>query len=356
MPKLDNNISNQENPYTLANTLANVKSSSESLRNEDTAKTELNKNFEQEISDLSKAPENENFKVEEKTKKKSEGALAKFFNFLADKAVLWTTSVSAGLNVISAPLRAMPEQSMIKQFINKLSMWATRAHLFVYGLGGIKTSGIDNKNPLWLASFIMESWLGIDSKSKVDDVYLKRGYPTGLDIIPPGLEKYLQKQGHHGSKFKTWTEGFTLTGKAFMALFKDIPKNPSILWKKKDGHLMILSSLMVIIGSTVGLTVNRKVGSLTRDIGGMIGDLALYLKEKSFGMSGFFYLAGSIVDLIGSAMDKGAAQLLGISNSKIADGLHKGLKELALALDRIGQFWFLRGTQGRDSVSGGAAA
>ena len=289
----------------------------------------------EKIKELNSADQ-DNEKTEE------ENIFSAFASFLSKTGIKITTFSSIALNLISAPLRVVSGDNPIKNFVNKISMFATRAHLAVYSLAGIN-SAVKQKNPFWLFSFAAE--MLISFMGNLRNIYEARGLATAADQIPAAMETLLGT-----TKFGSFSEGASKTFGALKQTYQEIFKNPSLLFSQKnERHILTAASTFMALGGVFGLTVNDKIGGTIRDVSGMFGDVGLALKkDKTAKLSGYSYLFGSVVDLIARGFTNVISVFFPPSIRNVFERARNGLHELAIALDRMGQFLFLTYIQDKE--------
>lgn len=263
--------------------------------------------------------------------------------FIDEKIVLFTTVSSVLLNFISAPIRLFDDENPIKKIINNVSMAFTKSHLLSYACSGMMTAW-EQKNPFLLFSFFTE---GLSSIFDVRRIYLFRGIATGIDgAISAVKERYEKENPGEKYEFKTINESFDYTWNKLKEITKEITENPAILKKLKGEHTLVSSSMLMILGSIFGLTVNDRIGGSARDVFGGINDFGFTKLDNPTGRTaGFFYLMGTAKDFLARFFSEKSAKFFGIEEvdkfKKFRDFFH----ELALGFDRIGQYFFLRYNQ-----------
>lgn len=258
-------------------------------------------------------------------KKKEKTFVKMFFDFISNTVLKYTTGFSALLNVTSAAVRTIKEDSKLQRGINIASLLATKKHLLTYAASGIQNA-FETKNPILLVAFVWESFASLISG--VNNLYLLRAPGPALDQLPTALKAMTEK--YFGSdKFETFGEGWQKSWHCIKEMTKEIFKNPSNLWKKQDQHLILFASAMTIASSALGVFVNEKVFGSLRDLFGCFGDWGLFVtKSDTAKKSGFFYLCGSLLDCV--------ARFFKVENIRSA------WHEISIALDRIGQYFFIK--------------
>ncbi len=272
-----------------------------------------------------------------KNEKEDKSLFKTISNFISSKGVFFTTFVATALNVISAPIRALNIESPLKSLLNKASMFASKAHLLTYAFSGIE-SARDENNPILLFSFFLE---GVSACiSNVRNLYLMRGIATALDALPSAFEDH-----SIGRKFSSYGECFTKSMATWKTIIKEFFEDPTVVFTKNKGHLLGISSIITIIGSILGLTVNDKLGTI-RDISGALGDVGLAMKKnKTIKASGFSYLFGSFMDGIARIFSRSTAKFFSDDLGQTFENIRNTFHEFAIALDRLGQYLFLRYNQ-----------
>lgn len=246
------------------------------------------------------------------------------------KSLLPITSFgSVAINLISAPVRLYKDENPLKKLINKVSMFATKSHLLTYAASGINNA-VKSKNPLLLFSFAVE---GMSALFDLRKIYLFRGIASGIDGAVAGIQDRYKNQGKE-TDHSSFSESFKDYFSEIKTVTKEFFDSPYETLTRSDGvHKGVISSWGMIFGSIFGLGVNDTVGAGLRDATGAINDYSLIeYKSRKAQKAGGFYLSGSIIDFV--------AHTCGFNeNSKpFRDVFH----EIAIALDRIGQFWFMR--------------
>ena len=250
-------------------------------------------------------------------------------DLVSKKLLKFTTAASVVVNLISAPVRLYDDENPLKKIINHISMIATKSHLLTYAASGLNNA-IKDKNPFLLFSFAIE---GLSAMFGIRKIYLFRGIASGVDGAIAGVQNRYKEQGKAASH-----DNFVDSFKDYFGEIKNITKeffaDPLQTLFRNDGvHKGIMSSWLMILGSFFGLTVNDSIGAGFRDGAGAINDYSLIEYEsKTAKTSGAFYLSGSIFDF--------AAHLFGM-NDKYKP-FRNVFHEVAIALDRVGQYLFLR--------------
>lgn len=258
-------------------------------------------------------------------------------NFITGNGVAITTFVSTALNIVSAPLRiAKADQSKLSDKFNKVSMFATKTHLIALAFSGIKAA-IDEKNPLLVASYIAEGMCAL--AGNVRDLYLMRGLATALDPLSGAFAHKI------GRGFKSFGECTVKSWDAFSEMIKEILQDPLVIFKEQKGHDIVVSSIVTFCSSLYGLFVNDKVGGTMRDLSGALSDIGVYrLPSDKAQVAGISYIAGSVFDCIARFFSHDTAKLFSPDRKlgNVFEGLRNTMHEIGIALDRIGQFLFLR--------------
>ncbi len=238
-----------------------------------------------------------------------------------------TTFISVGFNLISAFFRLFGKNNPIVKLLNKLSLNVTRIHQIGYGLSGIGTA-LAKKNLFYLFSFGSEIAVAF---AKLRNMYLWKGLPSSLDIVPSCIKKYTKDE------FESFSESIPKTLDGIWKTMKEALMNWRIMLKPESlvKQWPIIGAALSILGIAIGVTVHEKIGSGIRDIGAVLNDCGLLFNESATAKkSGRYYIGGSSIDfaanLVGKKDDTG---VLG----NIKDSLH----ELSLASDRLGQKNFL---------------
>ena len=268
-------------------------------------------------------------KAKEEPKKKSESMHDFFKEFISQKLLKLTTLASVAVNLISAPVRLYDDDNPLKKLINKISMFLTKSHLLTYSASGLNNA-IKEKNPFLLFSFAVE---GLSALFGLRQIYLFRGIASGVDGAIAGIQDRSKHQGK-SLKHNNYVDSFKDYFNEIMKVTKEFFANPMQTLTRSDGvHKGVMSSWLMIIGSFFGLTVNDSIGAGFRDGAGAVNDYSLIEYESTKAKtSGAFYLSGSIFDF--------AAHLFGMSDKykQFRNVFH----EVAIALDRVGQYLFLR--------------
>ena len=165
----------------------------------------------------------------EKTK---EPGLSTFKEFLTKPLVTFTTTLSAGLNIISAPTRLFNDDNPLKQLINKISMFSTKVHLLAYSAAGL-VAAHDQKNPLYIFSNIIE---GLAAVLGLRNIYLFRGIGTGVDGMVIGI-KDKDKKINYNSYLEGWTHSIGVIKNVFKEFFHKLTTDPLSLRKIKGNDL-----------------------------------------------------------------------------------------------------------------------
>jgi hypothetical protein len=263
--------------------------------------------------------------------------------FISQGLITFTTLSSAVINMISAPIRLFDDNNPIKKIINQISMFFTKLHLGAYSVAGL-ISATEQKNPFLVFSFFTE---GVAAFMGLRNIYLFRGIATGIDGAVAGIKDKYKK-----STFTSYAEGWKHSIDAVKTSFNEFRTSLSkgIGHVKLDGNdIAIFASLIASCGGIMGMTINEKVGGLLRDVAGAVGDYGIFkLDNPTARSAGFFYLAGSILDIAARIFNKGIASILGVKNSNAFERLRDAFHECAIAFDRAGQFFFLRYNQQND--------
>lgn len=261
-------------------------------------------------------------------------------NTVGKKAILYTTASSAIINLISAPCRLLPDSNPLKNIINKLSMLFTRGHLLTYASAGIHAAW-KQRNPFLLFSFAME---GVAAFLKLRGIYLFRGIATGLDGAITAIKDRFKKVS-----YSSFSEGWTHNWNASKTMFKEISENWSRL--KEGSYVAFVGSLAAAVSAIAGMTIHDSIG-VARDFLGALGDYGLCGFDHMLARrSGFSYLAGSVLDFVARLFNRGLASILGVKDINSFEKIRDGLHECAIALDRVGQYFFLKYNQELDLKS-----
>ncbi|MDA1020175.1 MAG: hypothetical protein O2962_01335 [Cyanobacteria bacterium] len=261
--------------------------------------------------------------------------------FIEEPLVKFTTISSVALNLLSAPVRLFSDDNPLKKIINHISMLSTKLHLLAYSAAGL-FSATEQKNPLLIFSYLTE---GLAAVFKLGNIYLFRGIATGIDGMVAGI-KDKDKRSHYQSYAEGWNHSWGLIKDVFQKTLRQLIKTPLELRKMDGDDLAIFSSGIASIGGLLGMTVHEKIGATVRDIAGVGGDYGLArMDSQNASKSGYFYLAGSILDYSARIFNKGIAKLLNVDNTNAFDKIKAAFLEAAIAFDKIGQFFFLRYNQ-----------
>lgn len=296
------------------------------------------------IEALAQTTANSNHKPIEKIKTTA-SIFDKVLDFISNEMVKYTTIGSMAINFLSAPTRLV-EKGPIKDILNKISMIATKTHLLTYATAGVQ-SAVKQKNPFLVFSFAIE---GVTALMKLSQIYLFRGLATGIDGAMASLKDRYKK-----ASFKSMKEGFSHNWMGIREVVKETLTNPKLLLDAKGNHLGVVSGFFMALGSIFGVSVNEKIGGAVRDISGGLNDWGVYqIEDKDAKKSGFFYITGTIVDFIARVFNDPLANILGITEHSAFKRLKDMFHELAIALDRAGQYYFLRYNQ-KDDLKAKAA-
>lgn len=269
---------------------------------------------------------------------KEPGLLSALTKFITDKGIQITTFVSSALNIISAPIRALNIESPLKKWINHASMLASKTHLLTYAFSGLEAA-IRDKNLLLITSFLIEGFSAVFSN--VRNLYLMRGIATALDQLPGAFADHSLGGRNFDSYFGGLMKSFSAWGKILSEFIQD----PSIALREQKGHMLGVSSVFMIIGSLFGLGVNDKIGGSIRDLFGALGDIGLTrTRHRDAQIGGWSYLFGSFFDFIARFFSSTTAKMFSGTRDigKTFEGMRNAFHEIAIALDRFGQFFFLR--------------
>ncbi len=236
---------------------------------------------------------------------KQENALK---NFISHELITFTTCTSALINMISAPVHLFDENNPLKKIINQISMCFTKLHLGAYSVAGL-ISSIEQKNPLLVFSFFTE---GVAAFLGLRSIYLFRGIATGIDGAAAGI-----KDKHKKSHFSSYAEGWQHSTQAIKDTFKEFlykfSKDPTHLFKLNGSDIAIFASLLAACGGVIGMTIHEKIGAAMRDVFGAVGDYGIFKLDNPIAKkSGFFYWAGSVLDLSARIFNKGMASFIGV--------------------------------------------
>ncbi len=266
-----------------------------------------------------------------------------FINTLDKKVMPFTAFGSALVNFISAPSRLFDDSNQLKKIINKISMLGTKLHLALYGAIGMWTAH-EQKNPLLLISFGVEC---LSSLFDLRKIYLFRGIATGIDgAVGAFKDRFEDRNPGKDFKHKDYKEGWKTNLTLFKEIFKEIKENPIKVAKLEGAPTLVASSILMVIGSVFGLTVNDKIGASIRDIFGGFNDFGLtQLENKTARKAGGFYLLGTFKDLIARFFTEKNAKIFGVTEVEKFKRGRDAMHELALGFDRIGQYYFLRFNQ-----------
>lgn len=262
--------------------------------------------------------------------------------FIEKPLIKATTISSAAINLLSAPVRLFDDDNPLKKIINQISMFFTKAHLLTYSVAGL-FSAIEQKNPLLVFSYITE---GLAAVLNLGNIYLFRGIATGVDGMVAGI-KDKDKRSHYQSYTEGWQHSVTVIKQVFSTAFEKLMTKPfKESFNMESDDLAIIASGLASLGGLFGMTVHEKSGAAVRDLMGAGGDYGLAkMDSPNASRSGFFYLAGSILDFSARIFNKGIAKLLNIQNIGAFAKIKDAFLEAAIAFDRIGQFFFLRYNQ-----------
>lgn len=263
-------------------------------------------------------------------------------NYISKHILPITTIAGVITNLLSAPIRLFDDDNPLKKLINNFSMLMTRTHqLSVSGSGLLMAA--EQKNPFLIFSYLTEGLAALPLLN-IRNIYLFRGIATGVDGAVAGVKDRLKRMNpNQDFSFKSFQEGFKFTWEKMVEITKEFIQNPAIL-KKLDGeHTLVSSSIMMVLGSIFGLTVNDKVGGSIRDFFGGINDFGLtQVKESTGRKAGGFYLMGTAKDFLARFFNENTAAMLGINEVAKFMRFRDLFHELALAFDRVGQFFFQR--------------
>lgn len=261
--------------------------------------------------------------------------------FVEKPLVEFTSKSSAALNLLSAPMRLFNDDNPFKKAVNHISMFSTKLHLLTYSAAGL-FSAIEQKNPLLVFSYITE---GLAAVLKLGNIYLFRGIATGIDGMVAGI-KDKDKRSHYQSYSEGWNHSTSIIKNVFKTYCNKLITKPTELFKMDSDDLAIVSSGIASLGGIFGMAAHEKSGASVRDLAGLGGDYGLYkMDSANASKSGFFYLAGSILDLSARIFNKGIAKLLNVTNLDAFSKIKEAFMEAAIAFDKIGQLYFLRYNQ-----------
>lgn len=254
---------------------------------------------------------------------------------LSKEWIFYTTTVSACVNFVSAPIRLLDDKNPLKRIINALSMLATKIHLGIYSLSGMLTA-FEQRNPYTLFSFLTE---GLACCFGLSKIYLFRGLATGVDGSVTGINDRVKKT--HFESFAESGKYYAETCLKIAKEFFDTPKSFFDFDNSLSGCLV--SSFFMVFGAIFGMTAHEKTGGFIRDVFGAVNDYAIFkLNHPIAKKSGFFYWAGSLFDIAARVFSESIANLLEIKGVSKFTRFKDFLHEIAIALDRIGQYHLLR--------------
>ena len=261
--------------------------------------------------------------------------------FVEKPLVKFTTIGSVALNLLSAPVRLFSDDNPLKKIINHVSMLSTKLHLLAYSAAGL-FSATEQKNPLLVFSYLTE---GLAAVFKLGNIYLFRGIATGIDGMVAGI-KDKAKRSHYESYAEGWNHSWGLIKDVFQTTLGQLITKPLELRKMDGDDLAIFASGIASLGGVFGMTVHEKIGATVRDLAGVGGDYGLArMDSQNASKSGYFYLAGRILDYSARIFNKGIAKLLNVDNTNAFDKIKAAFLEAAIAFDKIGQYFFLRYNQ-----------
>lgn len=269
-------------------------------------------------------------------------------NFVSKQILPWTTIAAVVTNLLSAPIRLFGDDNPLKKLINNISMMMTRIHQLSVSCSGLIMAATQ-KNPFLIFSYLTEGLAALPLLN-IRNIYLFRGIATGVDGAVAGVKDRLKKiNPSHEFSFNSYKEGLKFTWDKMVEITKEFIQNPAIL-KKLDGeHTLVSSSIMMILGSIFGLTVNDKIGGSIRDFFGGVNDFGLtQVKESTGRKAGGFYLMGTAKDFLARFFNEKTANLFGINEVTKFLRFRDFFHELALAFDRVGQFFFQRHLEGNE--------
>ncbi len=286
-------------------------------------------------------PLSEELQVATIDKKSFKEKLDPVIDFVFNDLLKYTTCSSVAANLVSAPLYfLLNETNPIKKIINSISMFLTKLHLAAYSTSGLKMA-IENKNPLFVFSYAVEALAALFG---LRQIYLFRGIASGIDGMAAVVANSRLKQ----QVFSSYKESWNKLSKGIWDVTKEVFQDPQKLFNKDGVHKGVISGYLMSLGALFGMTVNDYMGSTTRDLAGGVNDYALTEDETSpiLRKSGWYYLAGTVFDLASRWIFNDYLAKL-VPNSyrdsfiKMRDTFH----ELAIAGDRVGQYYFLKGNE-----------
>ncbi len=268
--------------------------------------------------------------------------------FVFNDLIKYTTVSSVLVNLVSAPLRLLNENNTFKKIINNISMSLTRLHLASYAVSGMKVA-VDNQNPFFVFSYTLEA---LATLFGLDKLYVFKGIASGIDAMACIVSEKMLNQ----KVFSNYQEGWKKLSQGIWKTTVEVLKDPKKFFIKDGLHKGVLSGYLLSLGGLIGIRANDYMGSALRDVAGGVNEYAFTQNDSNPTMrrSGWYSLAGTILDLSSRLIFNNSIANLIPSKSdrdvflRIRDALH----ELAIAGDRVGQYYFIKCNEANDEERG----